>query len=127
MFDQLNAAGPRTIARVFETSLSAEPAHGDELRRCVLLVGALDPMVSPGVLERAQARFAIPEPNIHHLATGGHFPHLESADFPEHTARNIDHIVELIDAMLIATRQGTLLSTQLESTVISDGASNSME
>ncbi len=113
------------LAAITRGVLRATVPPGDHLHNCVILLGNSDPIATDAVVGRAMRTFGIPAANVMRMATGGHYPHLESASHPEHTARNLAHIVEIIDAMLIATRNGTLLATQLQSTALSDPAETS--
>jgi hypothetical protein len=74
---------------------------------------------------RAVAALGLAPEQVRLLATGGHYPHMEPAANPEHTARNCDEIVRLVNHMLLSARQGTLLPTELESTITTGDASAS--
>jgi hypothetical protein len=55
-------------------------------------------------LLRATASLGLTEAQIRSLANGGHHPHIESAEHPEWTARNLAEIVHEINTMLLTAR-----------------------
>jgi Protein kinase domain/Alpha/beta hydrolase family len=98
------------FARVLSAFAAAPPRLGRQ-RRLAVFACLDDDWVDQDALDRAAADLGIEPAQIHRAATGGHNPHVELAEHPEWTARNIDQIVRLIDAMLITAREMTLTST----------------
>ena len=107
--ESLRMPGP-VFARVLSAFSAAPPRFGRQ-RRLAVFTCLDDDWVDQDALDRAAADLGIEPAQIHRAATGGHSPHVELAEHPEWTARNIDQIVRLIDAMLITAREITLTST----------------
>jgi pimeloyl-ACP methyl ester carboxylesterase/tRNA A-37 threonylcarbamoyl transferase component Bud32 len=74
-------------------------------KRIMLLLGENDPLISEAALKEALEDLKLSSAQIVNLATGGHYPHLESEAHPEWTARNIAEIVHIIGQMLLASSQ----------------------
>jgi pimeloyl-ACP methyl ester carboxylesterase len=107
-------------ARLVGSFRDAEPVPAPQHERMILMHGENDPLVSEEVLARALADLGLPADRVRRLATGGHYPHMESEAHPEYTARNCAEIVQLVDTMLLTAREGTMLSTQVESTMVGE-------
>lgn len=71
----------------------------------------------------ALRKLGFPDHQIHRLVAEGHLPHGEAVMHPEWTQRNIIELTAIIDQLLVAAREGTMLPTQVASTMMSDGAS----
>ncbi len=97
------------FARVLGAFADSPPKLGKQ-RRLAIFVCLDDDWVDQDVLDRAAAELGIEPAQIHRSENGGHNPHLELAEHPEWTARNVDQIVRLIDAMLITAREHTVVS-----------------
>ncbi len=98
----------------------SRPAHATHHHRMLLLHGENDPLVSEEVLTRALTDMGLPNDRVRRLATGGHYPHMESEAHPEHTARNCAEIVHLVDTMLLTASEGSMLSMLIETPTVSD-------
>jgi serine/threonine-protein kinase len=104
-------------------SFRAAPLPGKRHDRLMLLIGVNDPLCKPEITTKAMQDLGIRPEQLRLLATGGHYPHMEAEAHPEWTARNCDEIVQLVNTMLLSAREGTLSSTELESTFLCDTAS----
>lgn len=93
--------GPAGFRSILSTGRFGK--HGQ--RRLTLLLGKNDPLITDDALAAALADLALSPTQIINLATGGHYPHLESAEHPEWTARNVAEIVHLVGQMLLASSQ----------------------
>lgn len=102
------------MARVLGAFADAPPKLGKQ-RRLAIFVCLDDDWVDQDVLDRAAADLGIEPAQIHRTADGGHNPHLELAEHPEWTARNVEQIVRLIDSMLITAREQTVVTSSHES------------
>lgn len=99
-------ASHQGLARaVFPSVLSTGRFDKLGQRRLTLLLGKNDPLITENALAAALEDLALSPTQIINLATGGHYPHLESADHPEWTARNVAEIVHLVGQMLLASSQ----------------------
>lgn len=99
------AAHPDLFREMFHTILKTERFNASAQRRLMLLLGKNDPLIAEQALADALVDLALSPAQIVHLATGGHYPHLESAEHPEWTARNVAEIVHLVGQMLLASSQ----------------------
>jgi serine/threonine protein kinase/pimeloyl-ACP methyl ester carboxylesterase len=90
-------------------------------RRMMLLIGQNDPLITENALTNAIEDLGFSNGQVVHLATGGHYPHLESAAHPEWTARNVAEIVHLVGQMLLASSQVEHPSIVDADTAMSDG------
>jgi Protein kinase domain/Alpha/beta hydrolase family len=103
---------PRPVlSRLMSAFRTAPPKIGRQ-RRVAVLVCLDDDWVREESLDAAAAELGLERAQIHRMVSGGHNPHVELADHPEWTARNIDHIVRVIDSMLITAREVTMVSTE---------------
>ncbi len=87
-----------------------------QLRQAVFLLGRQDAFASPRRLRFARQRLPIPDDQVHWMVHGLHHPHVELADRPEHTARNLHEIVHAIDGALAAAVDADRASTVLAGT-----------
>jgi predicted alpha/beta hydrolase family esterase len=108
--------------RAFSLARSATP---DQLARCVVVLSENDPVAPIDRTLGALGRIGLPEHQIHRLVAEGHVPHGQAAIHPEWTRRNIIELVAIIDHLLVAAREGSVLPTQVASTLLSDGSSAS--
>lgn len=104
----------------------AKGARGDRLDRCTIVISNDDPLVEERRALAAVARLGLPARSVARLAGGGHLPHAERADHPGTTTRNVDELAQIVESMLVSSREGAPLSTAVESTVLAttDAASN---
>ncbi len=99
------AGHPSLFTGMFESVLASGPFGKHAQRRLMLLLGENDPLITEAALRGALHDLDLSAMQIVRLATGGHYPHLESADHPEWTARNIAEIVYIIGQMSLASSQ----------------------
>lgn len=99
--------------------------HGQ--RRLILLLGENDPLVTNAAIKDAIEDLNLSAPQVVNLATGGHYPHLESEAHPEWTARNIAEIVHIIGQMLLAASQVDHASIINADTAVGDDVSSGSE
>jgi Protein kinase domain/Alpha/beta hydrolase family len=99
------------LARILSAVRAPPPTIGRQ-RRLAVLVCLDDDWVDIDILDRAVVELGLEQAQVHRAASGGHNPHLEMAEHPEWTARNVDQIVRVIDSMLITARETTLVSTE---------------
>ena len=113
-----------TLVRTARRFASAQTAPADQLLRAVVVLSEKDP-VAPYKRTRASLRrIGVPDDQIHQLVADGHFPHGHAAMHPEWTHRNIIELTAIIDQLLVAAREGSVLPTQVASTLMSDGSSS---
>jgi pimeloyl-ACP methyl ester carboxylesterase len=98
-------------AKILSAFRQSPPKLGRQ-RRLAILACMDDSWVDQERLDDAAADLGLEASQIHRVASGGHSPHLELADHPEWTARNLDQIVRVIDSMLITAREHTVVSTE---------------
>jgi serine/threonine protein kinase len=116
---EFERAEPTVIARVSREYARSIPAKGDQLHRCMVLLGENDPVAPARILEPALDELGFPRTHIRRLTTtGGHFPHAEQRMHPEWTMRNVADLVACIGAMLRASSEGTPHPTEVASTMI---------
>jgi hypothetical protein len=108
--------GARELAR-------ARTAQREQLARCMVVLSERDPVAPLERMLAALSRLEFPEHQIHRLVAEGHIPHGPAAMHPEWTQRNIIELVAIIDQLLVAAREGSVLPTQVASTLLSDGSS----
>ncbi len=109
---------PALVPRMFKALLALppfEPGAGQE--RLLLVLGANDELITEESVAAAAAALDLHPAQIVRLATGGHHPHLEVEAHPEWTARNAAELVGLVSTLMHSSREGTILSTMLESTL----------
>jgi hypothetical protein len=118
MATQFTSAVPTVVARVAREYARSAPAKGDQLQRCLVLIGENDPVAPARILEPALDQLGFPRTHIRRLAsTGGHFPHAEQTMHPEWTLRNVADLTASIGAMLRASSEGTPHPTEVASTL----------
>jgi serine/threonine-protein kinase len=113
-----------TLVRTARRFAAAKPAPTDQLARSVVVLSEKDPVAPFPRMMAALRRLEFPEHQIHRLVAEGHFPHGPAAMHPEWTHRNIIELTAIIDQLLVAAREGSVLPTQVASTLMSDGASS---
>jgi hypothetical protein len=119
MADQFMRALPTVVAQVSRQYAGSAPATGDQLQRCMVLIGDNDPVAPARILEPALDALGFPRTHVRRLAaTGGHFPHAEQEQHPEWTLRNVADLTAWIGAMLRASSEGTPMPTEVASTII---------
>jgi hypothetical protein len=107
------------VAQVSRQYARSAPATGDQLQRCMVLIGDNDPVAPARILEPALDALGFPRTHVRRLATtGGHFPHAEQALHPEWTMRNVADLTACIGAMLRASSEGSPMPTVVASTLI---------
>jgi len=113
--ESLRMPGP-VYARLLSAFRKSPPKIGRQ-RRLAILACLDDSWIDEPDLDRVAAELGLGAAQIHRVASGGHSPHLELADHPEWTARNVDQIVRVIDSMLITAREVTVVSTEPRGTI----------
>ena len=98
------AMDPGLASRLLGAVLEV-PYKSGRQRRVALLHGVDDPWTTPAAVERATAELGIDPAHIHVLASGGHSPQVPIANHPEWTARNVDEISRVIQAMMLTAHQ----------------------
>jgi hypothetical protein len=98
--------------------LGFQPVTGDDLGRCVFMAGQADPLSPLPVLREALGSLGVPPTALQVLAIDGHYVQGEQEARPEATVRTIHEIVALIGSLMMSVRDGTLMPTQLESTLL---------
>jgi serine/threonine-protein kinase len=126
MLDAFMALPTATLARGAREYANAKPAPREQLARCMIVLSENDPVAPIERMIAALRRIEYPEHQIHRLVAEGHMPHGQTAAHPEWTQRNIIELTMIIDHLLVAAREGTVLPTQVASTLMSDGSSGSM-
>ncbi|HEY5921036.1 MAG TPA: protein kinase [Kofleriaceae bacterium] len=112
-----------TLARGAGQYARAQAPPKDQLARCAVVLSENDPVAPIERMHAALRRIDFPEHQIHRLVSQGHFPHGKTAMHPEWTHRNVVELAAIIDQSLVAAREGTVLPTQVASTLMSDGSS----
>ena len=119
MATQFERASLQVVAQVSRQYARSAPAKGDELQRCIVLIGDQDPVAPARILEPALDALGFPRTHVRRMATtGGHFPHAEQTVHPEWTMRNVADLTACIGAMLRASSEGTPMPTVVASTLI---------
>jgi len=119
MATQFERASPSVVAQVSRQYARSAPAKGDELQRCMVLIGDNDPVAPARILEPALDALGFPRTHVRRLTTtGGHFPHAEQTLHPEWTMRNVADLTACIGAMLRASSEGSPMPTVVASTII---------
>jgi pimeloyl-ACP methyl ester carboxylesterase len=96
----------------------ARPETSDRLDRCAIVVAQDDPLTPAWRALDALDKLGFPRRSIHHIASGGHTPHMEHEEHPEWTLRNVDDLARIVESMMVSAREGSPSSTVLESTVL---------
>jgi len=118
MATEFERAIPTVIAAVARGYSQSAPAVGDQLQRCLVAIGDMDPVAPAKILEPALDAMGFPRTHVRRLvATGGHMPHAEQDDHPEWTLRNVADLTACIGAMLRASSEGTPMPTEVASTI----------
>jgi hypothetical protein len=112
-----------TLVRGAGQYARAHPASRDQLERCAVVLSESDPVAPIERMTRALTAIGFPAHQIHRLVAQGHMPHGRTTSHPEWTQRNVIELVAIIDHSLVAAREGTVLPTQVASTLMSDGSS----
>jgi hypothetical protein len=119
---------PWLMGRLVAAYAEARPAPAEELRRCSILLGTDDPIAPADQLTALLTTHGLPRELIQTVTGSGHYPHAYNDALPEARGRNVDDITRCIDVMLATSREGTPLSTRMESTALgSDEASGPRE
>jgi pimeloyl-ACP methyl ester carboxylesterase len=111
-------ASPRVLARLFQEYASARPAPVEGLERCLVLIGDDDPIAPAARMMKSLADAGYSLDTIEHLVGNGHYPQCEHGEAPERTARNVGDIAHFVDTMLMSSREGSPLTTQIASTLL---------
>lgn len=88
---------PALHARLVKSLLYAVPEGVQPLRRMFFAFGSTDEQATPEVVERVCGLLRVRPERFRWLASGAHFPHLESVTNPEGTLRNRHELVLLVD------------------------------
>jgi hypothetical protein len=96
---------PATVMAQLLEAMGSTPPGPSGQRRVAVMVCADDPLARPDALARTVAALG-PEALIT-LPTGGHTPHMQLRDHPEHTAHNVAAIVRQIDSMMLTALEST--------------------
>jgi len=123
MLDAFMAVPVPTLIRGARQYARARPASTDQLARCMVVLSENDPVAPMPRMLRALEKLEFPDHQIHRLVAQGHLPHGHTAINPEWTQRNIIELTAIIDQLLVAAREGSVLPTQVASTLMSDGTS----
>jgi hypothetical protein len=99
---------PGRVIAALMRGVADAPTRLGRHRRAALIACVDDPWLDQAVLARAIADVGLEPAQVHHMASGGHHPHLETAAHPEWSARNHADIVHIIDSMLITAAQPTV-------------------
>ena len=113
---------PRLLAQMCSQFAGAAPRPVAELRRCLVIVGDDDPLAPPDRTIAILAARGFPADSVRRLSGNGHHPHYENPEHPELTARCVGDIVRFIDAMLLSSREGSPLTTEVASTLLEGAA-----
>ncbi len=98
---------PEVSVGVIEALASVTYKHGRQ-RRVAILSGIDDPWIRDrALLDTATAQIGIDPAHVHLLASGGHSPHIPMAAHPEWTARNVDEITRIVQAMMLTAHEPT--------------------
>ena len=100
----------RTLAMLAHEILTAKLSP-TSLRGVELVFGEKDPMQPPKAQARLVAEFGGDRDRVHHMGSGGHFPHMPFDEHPEWTARNQDELVRIIGSVLLSSSEGAVAST----------------
>jgi hypothetical protein len=118
MAAEFERAIPTVIATMSRAYSESAPAKGDQLQRCLVAIGDMDPVAPAKILQPALDAMGFPRTHVRHLvATGGHMPYAEQDDHPEWTMRNVADLTACIGAMLRASSEGTPMPTEVASTI----------
>jgi hypothetical protein len=122
--EQLLRMPSAVMARILR-ALAATPAHFGRHRRAALMATVDDTWMDPRVRTRAALELGMASTQVHLLPSGGHLPHVESANEPAGRARNVADIVRLIDSMLVTASVPSLasVSPSLVGPTVSAGSS----
>ncbi len=103
---ELGVATPAPVlGRVLDATRRAIFKRGRQ-RRVALIWGVDDPWIRDRALrERATCDLGIDPVHVHLLASGGHSPQVPMATHPEWTARNVDEISRVIQAMMLTAHE----------------------
>jgi pimeloyl-ACP methyl ester carboxylesterase len=101
------AVTPAVVAGVCDALGTVTYKRGRQ-RRVALLCGVDDPWTrDQALLDRASSDIGIDPAHIHLLASGGHTPQIPMSTHPEWTARNIDEIGRVVQAMILTAHEPT--------------------
>jgi hypothetical protein len=104
------------VAGIYEGVARAVPAQADRLERCAIVVGKDDPVAPEERVIEVLRRLDFPNRHIHRLVSGGHMPYAIDEDNPGWTMQNADHLARIVESMLSSSREGSPLTTAVEST-----------
>jgi pimeloyl-ACP methyl ester carboxylesterase len=98
---------PPVLASVIEALAEAPLAIGRQEGVAIVACGDDPWMRNEAALLQAADDLGLERAQIHRMASGAHFPFLESAQHPEWTARNVDQLVRVIESMLVTANAST--------------------
>jgi pimeloyl-ACP methyl ester carboxylesterase len=107
MLRQNQAIDPRVMARIVSAFAEAPLRIGRQ--QGVALISCVDDpwMQNEEALLSAAQDIGLERAQLQRMASGAHFPFLESAKHPEWTARNVDQLVRVIESMLVTANAST--------------------
>jgi Alpha/beta hydrolase family len=97
LVEQAVQIAPVAHLRLVKALLYAVPSGVQPLRRMYFAFGATDVQATPEVVDRVCGLLRIRPDRFRWLASGTHYPHLESVTSPEGTLRNRHELVLLVD------------------------------
>ncbi len=104
----LNLAITPAVSASLAAALGAVRFKCGRQRRVALLCGVDDPWTRDrALLDAAATDLGIDPAHVHLLASGGHSPQVPMASHPEWTARNVDEISRVIQAMILTAHEPT--------------------
>jgi pimeloyl-ACP methyl ester carboxylesterase len=118
MLEQFLRVPVPVLSRFILALAGAQPAAGDRLDRCAIVVSDDDPVAPEKHVLRTLDLLGVPRRSVIRTLGAGHVPHMELEDHPEWTARNVDEIVRLTESMLLSAREGAPSSTVIASTLL---------
>jgi pimeloyl-ACP methyl ester carboxylesterase len=95
---------PAAVSACLWAGVARAVLPAERPRRLSVMATFDDHVFRRSALLRATASLGLAEAQIRSLANGGHHPHIESAEHPEWTARNLAEIVHEINTMLLTAR-----------------------
>lgn len=101
----------------------AQGAATDRLDRCLVVISDDDPLISEERASKSISKLGLPARSVVRLSGGGHLPHAVNPEQPGATTRNVAELAQVVESMLVSSREGASFSTQIESTALDMGRS----
>ena len=112
---------PAWFVKRFATDYMTVPlAPATSLRRCAILLADDDPVCSTVEVRRILVDHGFPPELIQRLIDSGHYPHVKEVGDAVAKGRTLADLTRAIDSMLTTSRDGTPVSTRMESTQLGD-------